>query len=106
MRRKIWNSWTFSGTGDEGRQRGATAGFGGQHGRADRRRGAQTAEPTWLERSFQERAAHALEHALDLSEVRLERVERVRAAIARGTYHIPARDLAQKLMKTMLGEFR
>jgi anti-sigma28 factor (negative regulator of flagellin synthesis) len=49
---------------------------------------------------------HCEPEALDLSETRMERVARIRAAINEGTYLPDIAELAQKLMETMCGEFR
>jgi flagellar biosynthesis anti-sigma factor FlgM len=38
----------------------------------------------------------------DLDGVRLEKVERLKAAIANGTYHVSAEDLAEKMIESML----
>jgi anti-sigma28 factor (negative regulator of flagellin synthesis) len=48
----------------------------------------------------------SLERAMDLSDVRMEMVARVRAAIANGCYNVSSADLAQKLISNMLGDFR
>ena len=46
------------------------------------------------------------ERAMDLSDVRMERVVRIRTAIANGQYHVSSEDLAQKLISNMLGAHR
>ena len=46
------------------------------------------------------------EDAMGLSDVRMERVVRVRAAIANGHYHVSSEDLAQKLISNMLVSHR
>jgi flagellar biosynthesis anti-sigma factor FlgM len=38
----------------------------------------------------------------DLTDVRLEKIERLKAAIANGTYHVSAEDLAEKMIESML----
>jgi flagellar biosynthesis anti-sigma factor FlgM len=38
----------------------------------------------------------------DLGEVRLEKIERLKAAIAKGTYSVSAEDLAEKMIESML----
>jgi anti-sigma28 factor (negative regulator of flagellin synthesis) len=43
---------------------------------------------------------------MDLSDVRMERVARVRTAIANGCYDVSSADLAQKLISNLLGDFR
>jgi anti-sigma28 factor (negative regulator of flagellin synthesis) len=48
-------------------------------------------------------AARSLERAMYLSDMRMERVARIRAAIASGCYHVSSEDLAQKLIGGMLG---
>jgi flagellar biosynthesis anti-sigma factor FlgM len=57
-------------------------------------------------RRVQRTTAEALASALDLSEVRMERVARIRAAIASNTYRVSSADLAQKLLQTMMGDFQ
>jgi anti-sigma28 factor (negative regulator of flagellin synthesis) len=54
-------------------------------------------------RSLRSGTASSLEHAMDLSDVRMERVARIRTAIANGCYHVSSEDLAQKLIGAMLG---
>jgi flagellar biosynthesis anti-sigma factor FlgM len=38
----------------------------------------------------------------DLGDVRMEKVERLKAAIANGTYSVSAEDLAEKMIESML----
>jgi len=102
MKRKFWNSWTFTGSDDEaGNSNGDSVvereGLGPAREKND--------QPTWLERSFQESLGHALENAMDLSDVRMERVERVKAEIAAGKYRVPTEDLAERLIKNMKGDY-
>jgi len=102
MKRKFWNSWTFTGSDDEtGRSHGDTESPQGVLG-PERKKNDQ---PTWLERSFQESLGQALENAMDLSDKRLERVERVKAQIAAGTYRVPTEELAERLIKNMKGDY-
>jgi anti-sigma28 factor (negative regulator of flagellin synthesis) len=102
MKRKFWNSWTFTGPDDEaGRSHGDTESPQGGLG-SERKKNDQ---PTWLERSFQESLGLALENAMDLSDKRLERVERVKAEIAAGTYRVPTEELAERLIKNMKGDY-
>ena len=43
---------------------------------------------------------------MGISDVRMEKVLMLRTAIANGTYHVSAADLAQKLICHMLGDSR
>jgi flagellar biosynthesis anti-sigma factor FlgM len=52
-------------------------------------------------RSIRRRAAGAEEPSSD-SNVRMEQIARIRAAIAEGRYHVSAADLAQKLIDHMV----
>jgi anti-sigma28 factor (negative regulator of flagellin synthesis) len=56
--------------------------------------------------AFQQSMADAPERAMDLCDVRLERVVRVKRATEAGTYWVPAGELAQKLVGIMLGDHR
>jgi flagellar biosynthesis anti-sigma factor FlgM len=102
MKRKFWNSWTFTGSDDEA---------GHSNGDTESQRGGLSGErqnkeqPTWLERSFQESLGQALENAMDLSDTRQERVDRVKAEIAAGTYRVPTEQLADRLIKNMKGDY-
>jgi flagellar biosynthesis anti-sigma factor FlgM len=101
-KRQVWNSWTFAGSDDDAGQ---------SHGDMGVERevpgcGPQRREhPTWLERSFQKSRGQALEQAMDLSDVRLERVQRIRAEIAAGRYRVPTEKLAERLVQNMLGNY-
>ena len=48
-------------------------------------------------------AASLAVHAASLSDVRQDKVESIRAAIADGTYHVSSSDVAQSLMDHLLG---
>jgi anti-sigma28 factor (negative regulator of flagellin synthesis) len=43
---------------------------------------------------------------MDLSDARMEKVIRIRKAIANGSYNVTSANLAQKLIDTMLRDFR
>jgi flagellar biosynthesis anti-sigma factor FlgM len=102
MKRKTWNSWTFTGSDDDaGRSHGDMVVESELPGRLR----PKNVQSTWLERSFQESLAQSLEQAMDLSEVRMDRVERVRAAIAAGRYRVSSEKLADRLMQNMLGNY-
>jgi flagellar biosynthesis anti-sigma factor FlgM len=106
--RRTWNSWTYYGEDREsGRdEKGSVCQESWRAGKRtpDGRRGGilEDSFAQALERSM----ADALERAMDLSDVRNERVARVKLAIEDGTYHVPAHELAQKLVRNMLGEYR
>lgn len=104
MRRKTWNSWTFSET-DDRPERDDENRTKLEHGKTTDRL-ARRDKKTGLEQAFQPDMAKMLERAMDLSEVRKERVERVKAALAKGEYEVSAEDLARKLIDTMRGDFR
>lgn len=59
-----------------------------------------------MERLLQLATGDAVERALDLCEVRMERVERIRGQIAAGTYRVSSRALAERLVRNMLGDYR
>jgi anti-sigma28 factor (negative regulator of flagellin synthesis) len=99
--RKIWNSWTYYGPGSDS-------------GRSDKRcivtcrsRRQRIDETTTggLESALERSMADALEHALDRSDVRAERVQLLKLAIEAGTYYVTSRELAEKLVNNMLGEY-
>jgi flagellar biosynthesis anti-sigma factor FlgM len=107
---KVWSSWTVTvfdsgghwvwGKEDTLRQRyGATCRIGVI--------GNSTAAATTSAcRLLQRSTSNASKHAMDLSDVRMERVARIRAAIANGHYHVSSEDLAEKLIGVMLGARR
>jgi flagellar biosynthesis anti-sigma factor FlgM len=72
------------------------------HGTACRLRVTNSAT-TGAGRFLQRSTSNFSERAMDLSDVRMERVVRIRAAIANGQYHVSSEDLAQKLIGVMLG---
>jgi anti-sigma28 factor (negative regulator of flagellin synthesis) len=53
-------------------------------------------------RSIRRRAAGAPSHSPPDSRLRMEHVARLRTAIANGSYHVSAEDLAQKMIDTLL----
>jgi anti-sigma28 factor (negative regulator of flagellin synthesis) len=50
--------------------------------------------------------SEALERAMDLSDVRNERVARVKRAIQSGEYRVASRELAQRLIRNMRGDYQ
>jgi anti-sigma28 factor (negative regulator of flagellin synthesis) len=58
-----------------------------------------------LECAFEDSQVRKLKRAMDLSDVRMERVERIRKQLQEGTYLVPSRELAEKLIRSMLGEY-
>lgn len=104
MRRKTWNSWTFSETDDRPERDDENRTKIEPRETTERQR--KQDEMAGLEQAFQPDMGKMLERAMDLSEVRMERVERVKASLARGEYDVSADDLARKLIDTMRGDFR
>ena len=104
MRRKTWNSWTFTEADDgperddENRTKIAPRKTTDRQQMQDARAG--------LAQAYQPDMVKMLERAMDLSEVRMERVARVKASLAKGEYEVTADELAQKLINTMRGDFR
>jgi flagellar biosynthesis anti-sigma factor FlgM len=104
MRKAAWNSWTHCEP-EKLPASGVRFFYESENLKApDKGRGDR--EATRMEQAFQRSMAQMLEQALDLSETRMERVARIRAAINEGTYLPDIAELAQKLMETMCGEFR
>jgi anti-sigma28 factor (negative regulator of flagellin synthesis) len=106
--RRIWNSWTYYGDSDSGRSDLDNDNVCQESWRSN----GGEAEPTGrgiledaYERSLQRSIGDALERAMDLSDVRNERVVRIKRAIDNGTYHVSARELAQRLIRNMRGDY-
>jgi anti-sigma28 factor (negative regulator of flagellin synthesis) len=59
-----------------------------------------------MERLLLQATGEVIERAFDPSEARAERVQRIRCQIAAGTYHVPSRVLAERLLRNMLGDYR
>jgi anti-sigma28 factor (negative regulator of flagellin synthesis) len=101
MKKKSWNSWTCPATDDEmGQPMEGYAAIAQDGSRVWQRR----ARRPWIERAFQASLAETLERSMVYEsdeEVRTDLVERVRAAIAKGTYSVPAEMLAEKLIHRM-----
>ncbi len=107
--RRTWNSWTYYGP-DQASARTEPGPTGEESQKDDeprpsRSRGAACAQAA-PQGAFEQSMANALERAMDLSDVRKERVSRVKRAIAAGNYQVSARELAEKLVRNMLGEYR
>lgn len=105
--RRIWNSWTYYGNSDAGRKESdnvcqESPRMDGDERNQDSKGRLEDA----FERSLQRSIADALERAMDLSDVRQERVARVKQAIDSGTYRVSAKDLAQRLIRNMRGDYR
>jgi hypothetical protein len=99
--KKIWNSWTYYGAErDSGRSDKRCIVT-----RRSRRQRIDEAPMAGLERAFERSMADALELALDLCDERAKRVAWLKQAIEAGYYYVPARELAQKLVNNMLGEY-
>jgi anti-sigma28 factor (negative regulator of flagellin synthesis) len=103
--RKAWNSWTVcdsDGHGLWGKEDKSRQPYGKMC------RGCTTdSSTTGAGRLFHvNNMTKSLERAMDLSDVRIEMVARVRSAIANGCYNVSSADLAQKLIRNMLGDFR
>lgn len=60
-------------------------------------------EPSDTELLFLRKATRPQESSPALSDIRMERVSSIRAAIANGCYNVSSADLAQKLVDYMLG---
>jgi anti-sigma28 factor (negative regulator of flagellin synthesis) len=54
---------------------------------------------------FRNSMTNSLERTMDLPEVRMERIIKIRTAIANGCYNVSSAELAQKLIGNMLGNF-
>jgi len=119
--RKTWNSWTYYGDRESGRGRkgGVRQESVCQESVSERSRRQdeatarhpQTGRPSGgLEDAYgqalEQSLADALERAMDLCDLRQERVARVKRAIEAGVYWVPAEELARKLVRNMLGDYR
>jgi len=109
--RRTWNSWTYYGDGDSGRtdspqgeKESVCQESWKEHGEKDGAP-AEGALEGAFKQSMEQSLAKALERAMDLSDVRNERVERVKRAIQAGKYKVPAKELAQKLIRNMMGDY-
>jgi flagellar biosynthesis anti-sigma factor FlgM len=107
--RRIWNSWTYYGTDrDSGRsdeQKTVCQETWKDREQRTEERAAAKSTGGLLAKSFERSMADALERAMDLSDVRKERVARVKKAIETGQHRVSARELAEKLIKNMRGEY-
>jgi anti-sigma28 factor (negative regulator of flagellin synthesis) len=107
MRRRTWNSWTFSEPEEQPDSSVRSFLEFGCYAMRDKCcGGAVRMEQTLQRTTFQRTMAELLEEAMDPSDVRMERVARIRTAIGEGTYLPDVAGLAQKLIETMRGEFR
>jgi flagellar biosynthesis anti-sigma factor FlgM len=93
--RKAWSMWTLFNSED-----GRTP---DDENRLHRRHLHGIDEPSDAELLFLRKATRPQESSPNLSDVRMERVTSIRAAIANGCYNVSSADLAQKLMDYMLG---
>ena len=109
--RKTWNSWTYYGDRDSGRSdKGAhrQESVCQESWKMDKRasrEGTRGSVEDAYEHAFEQSMADALERAMDLSDVRQERVARIRRAIQAGNYWVAAEDVARKLVRNMLGDY-
>jgi len=102
--KNVWSSWTFFDHGgnwiwskeDTLRQRDGKTCRVVLTGRSK----------TGTKRLFQNRTTQSFEATMDLSDARMEKVIRIRKAIANGSYNVSSANLAQKLIDTMLRDFR
>ena len=93
--RKAWSTWTLFNNED---------GWAPDDGnRIHRRRLHSIGEPSDAELLLMRKATRPQEFSPSFSDVRMERVSSIRAAIANGCYNISSADLAEKLMDYMLG---
>jgi flagellar biosynthesis anti-sigma factor FlgM len=112
--RRTWNSWTYYGDGDSGR--GEEDSVCQESGRNPDRDRAETEVQNRgklkgtlagaYEQSLEQSMSEALERAMDLSDVRNERVARVKRAIQNGEYRVASRELAQRLIRNMRGDYQ
>jgi len=108
--RKTWNSWTYYGDGRSGRTDNDNVCQESWKDQGNKKTGppekpVEGPIETAFKQSMEKSLASALERAMDLSDVRNERVERVKRAIKAGSYSVPAKELAQKLIRNMLGDY-
>jgi anti-sigma28 factor (negative regulator of flagellin synthesis) len=126
--RKTWNSWTYYGDRESGRGRKggvrqesvcqeSVSERSRRQDERSRRQDEATARHPQTGRSsggledaygqaLEQSLADALERAMDLCDLRQERVARVKRAIEAGVYWVPAEELARKLVRNMLGDYR
>jgi len=101
--RRTWNSWTYYGDRySGGRKNGSVC---RECGKTVKQRPNEVGVGS-MEGAFEQSMADALERAMDRCEVRQERVARLKRAIEAGTYWVPAEELARKLVRNMLGDYR
>jgi anti-sigma28 factor (negative regulator of flagellin synthesis) len=106
--RRTWNSWTYYSDGDTEHDEKEDVCHESKHAPVK----SQKEEPKkgMLEdaygRSMEQAMGEALERAMDLSDVRKERVARVKRAVEAGDYRVEAKELAQRLIRNMRGDYR
>ena len=103
--RKVWNSWALFDSDGHWVWGGKEDMLRRQYGKTCRVcvTGSST---TSTKRLLQDSKAKSLERTMDLSDVRMEKVIRIRTALASGCYQVSSADLAQKLITNMLGGLR
>jgi anti-sigma28 factor (negative regulator of flagellin synthesis) len=108
--RRTWNSWTYYGDGDSGRGDEDSVCQENWRKRPDEQAEKEAPPKGMLEgayeQSLEQSMSAALERAMDLSDVRNERVARVKRAIEGGDYRVASRELAQRLIRNMRGDYR
>jgi flagellar biosynthesis anti-sigma factor FlgM len=120
--RRTWNSWTYYGDGDsdrgeedsvcqeswrkrDGERDKTEAQSQGTSKEANKGIGKGALAGAY-EQSLEQSMSEALERAMDLSDVRNERVARVKRAIQSGEYRVASRELAQRLIRNMRGDYQ
>jgi flagellar biosynthesis anti-sigma factor FlgM len=114
--RRTWNSWTYydSECGPERsapNENGVGDADGGRNVFQENvqceephRKGGATREPGGDDPKIA--MSDAIKREMDVAEVRMERVERVKEALREGRYEVSSQELARKLMNNMQGIYR
>jgi flagellar biosynthesis anti-sigma factor FlgM len=108
--RRTWNSWTYYGDGDSGRGEEDSVcqeSWRKRDGEPAKAEGSTNGTLAGAyEQSLEQSMSEALERAMDLSDVRNERVARVKRAIESGDYRVASKELAQRLIRNMRGDYQ